>query len=99
MYCVPKLEVGVGIVGIRGEQAVALQRSVLPPAAAARIAVFNRARRAMGTMLTPDPIARVVLEGIPELDAVQIVVRQGWLDPATGRIAAREWTYTYARPR
>lgn len=99
MYCVPKLEVGVGVVGIRSGQPVALQRGAMPPSVATRIAVFNRARRAMGTMLTPDPIARQILDGVPELDAVQIVVRQSWLDPRTGTIVPREWIYTYPRTR
>jgi len=98
MYCQPKIPISidafVDVDGVRLplEQAVAERRAI----AHSRFEFMQR-RETWGTLVEPDEFSRKVLEAVPQADRAEIIVRHLGLDPATGNIAARTYSYRLYR--
>jgi hypothetical protein len=92
MYTQPPPRIKLAISTIKGDSFQRLHR--LPSEEAAReLKFFRPLRKTLGTLISPEPLARSLLTAFPDVDEIEITVeRQVWpLEPPTKRL------YSYSR--
>ncbi len=94
MYCTPRFNVTVGVVGLKEG---GLVRVELPPELRRAQGDLVRRRTAYGRLAGPDGLAGEVLSVIQELDGVVIVTEKKYLDTASATVLARRDYYRFVR--
>jgi hypothetical protein len=97
MYTTPTPPVQV-IVFRRGEGGLTpVDERALPQAIRAELARFRSERHALGLLRTPDGVARLLLQSLPDEAWIVIAVQRMKLDPATATMTSRREQYVYER--
>ena len=97
MYCTPKLPVMVQLIAEVGRARVPLAIEELPRPARRAVHRLSAQRALWGTFASPDAVGAHALASRPEVDAIVVVLRHWYLDPATGHIAEARYRHRYAR--
>lgn len=97
MYCTPKLPVMVQLIAEIGRARLPLVAETLPRPTRRAVQTLGRQRALWGTFARADAVAARILADRPDLDAIEIVLRHWYLDPATGLIGEARFKYRYPR--
>ncbi len=93
MYCTPH-KIVVDVVDTTDGRRV-LSESELLQASNNQFADFVSYREHLGTLTSPDAVARSILQSSPDIKSLLIVIHVMQLDPATSTLAVRSREYEY----
>lgn len=94
MYCQPKLSLEVGTVAERGGVPFDVE---IPDSVIRARARFGEMRVALGRLVSPADLARLMLTELPEADRAVVVIQRNRLDPASARIVGRREYFRFER--
>jgi hypothetical protein len=97
MYAVPISPPRFELEGLLGTRRLPIDPAALPLELLRDFGRFTRWRLVFGRAVSPEPVARRILEAAPELDGLVVVVRHFVIERETARVRWREDRYLVHR--